>query len=305
MNSLKKSLKSAWRFKELYLLMIPGLAFYAVYKYAPMFGLIVSAKNYQVAAGLFESPWANPWYKHFKMLFSSDYFFTVLRNTLAISSYKLLWGSPLCIAFSLLLNEVRIQRFKRFVQTVTYLPHFLSWVVIYGIAVSFFSETSGVINLALKEYTGRSIPFLTSEDHFQSILVGTEIWRNLGWNSIIYLAAMTGIDLDQYEAANLDGAGRLQKIWHITLPGVKNVVILLLVLQIGTIMDAGFDQVYAMYNVHVYPVADILDTWVYRSGIQEMNFSLAAAAGLSKSMIGLILISCANFAAKRMGEKIW
>ena len=294
-----------WKYKVLYLMLIPGLIYYAVYRYGPMAGAIIAFKDFNVMLGIFDSPWADPWYKHFLAFYQSPYFAQVLTNTFLISFYKLAWGMLPGILLAIMLNEVRVQLFKRFVQTITYLPYFFSWVIIYGIALVFLSETSGLVNKWLKEIIGHSIPFLTSTDWFRSILVGSEIWKDTGWNAIIYLAAIAGIDPSLYEAAKADGAGRLRTIWHVTLPGIRSVIILLLILKLGHMLDAGFDQIYIMYNIHVYPVADIVDTWVFRTGLEQLNFSLASAVGLFKSLVGFVLVVIANQIAKRWGEQIW
>lgn len=294
-----------WKYKVLYLMLVPGLIYYALYRYGPMAGAVIAFKDFNVMLGIFDSPWADPWYKHFKAFYDSPYFAQVLTNTFLISFYKLAWGMIPGILLAVMLNEVRVRMFKRVVQTITYLPHFLSWVIIYGIALVFLSETSGLVNRLLKESIGHSIPFLTSTDWFRSILVGSEIWKDTGWSAIIYLAAIAGIDPALYEAARVDGAGRLRSIWHVTLPGIRSVIVLLLILKLGHMLDAGFDQIYIMYNIHVYPVADIVDTWVFRTGLEELNFSLASAVGLFKSAVGFVLVVIANRIAKRWGEQVW
>ncbi len=294
-----------WNYRYLYMMLLPGLAYFAIYKYAPMYGTLIAFKDFNMMLGILDSPWADPWYKHFKYFYDSPYFESILTNTLLISLYKMAWGIAPGIVFAILLNEVRHQAFKRVVQTVAYLPHFLSWVIIYGILMIFLSESTGLVNSWLKGNGGQAIPFLTSTDWFRSLLVGSEIWKEFGWNAIIYLAAIAGIDPSLYEAARVDGAGRLRNIWHITLPGIRNVIILLLIIKLGHILEAGFDQIYIMYNVQVYPVADILDTYVFRTGIEQLNFSLAAAIGLFKSVIGLGLVLIANKIAQRWGEGIW
>lgn len=295
-----------WNYRYMYLMLLPGLVYFAIYKYAPMYGTIIAFKDFNIGAGITGSPWADPWYKHFKYFYDSPYFESILTNTILISIYKMLWGIAPGIFFAILLNEVKNQFFKRVVQTITYLPHFLSWVIIYGILIIFLSETTGLINTWLKGMFGwTSIPFLTSTDWFRSILVGSEIWKEFGWNAIIYLAAIAGIDPALYEASRVDGAGRLRNIWHITLPGIRNVIILLFIIKLGHILEAGFDQIYIMYNVQVYPVADILDTYVFRTGLEQFNFSLAAAIGMFKSIIGLSLVLLANKFAKRWGGSIW
>lgn len=294
-----------WRYRALYLMLLPGLIYYGIYKYGPMFGTLIAFKDFNVGQGIWKSPWADPWYKHFEYFYHSPYFSMLIENTILISLYKLIWGMPFGIIFAILLNEVRAVAFKRIVQTITYLPHFLSWVIVYGMLLVLLSESTGLVNVWLRDNFGFVIPFLTSTDWFRSLLISSEIWKEFGWSAIIYLAAITGIDPTQYEAARVDGAGRLRAIWHITLPGIRNVIILLFIIRLGNILDAGFDQIYIMYNIQVYPVADILDTYVFRTGLEQFNFSLASAIGLFKSVIGLFLVIFANKLAKRWGGAIW
>ncbi|TBL74700.1 ABC transporter permease [Paenibacillus thalictri] len=286
-------------------MMLPALIYYLIYRYLPMYGLLIAFKNFSVTDGILGSPWMEPWYGHFQFFYESPYFTQLLGNTFIISLYKLVFGMLPPIILALALNECKTGWFKRLVQTLSYMPHFLSWVIIYGILLALLSENSGLFNRWIQEAGGATIPFLTSPDWFRSVLVGSEIWQNLGWGAIIYLAAMAGIDPTLYEAARVDGAGRLRMIWHITLPGIRSVIVLLLILKLGHIMDAGFDQIYILYNIQVYPVADIIDTWVYRTGLQQLNFSLGAAVGLFKSLIGFVLVLGANRLARKWGEGIW
>jgi putative aldouronate transport system permease protein len=300
-TGLQSVLRAVWQFKAFYLMLLPGVVYYIIFRYVPMYGVIIAFKDFNMMEGIFGSSWADPWYKHFKVFYDSPYFTQLLVNTFVISIYKLIFGMAPPIVMALLLNECRVRWFK----SLTYMPHFLSWVIIYGILIALFSQNSGLFNRWIEESGGQSIPFLTSTDYFRTILVSSEIWQNLGWGAIIYLAAIAGIDPTLYEAARVDGASRLRMIWHITLPGIRNVIVLLLILKLGHIMDAGFDQIYILYNIQVYPVADILDTWVFRTGLQQLNFSLAAAVGLFKSVIGLALVLASNKLAKRWGEGIW
>ncbi|WP_240941266.1 ABC transporter permease subunit [Paenibacillus sp. HB172176] len=286
-------------------MLLPGILYFIVFRYFPMYGVLIAFKDYAILDGITSSPWANPWYKHFEGFYHSPYFNQLLTNTLLISVYKLVWGTIPPILFALLLNECRIKWLRSLVQTLTYMPHFLSWVIIFGILIALLSQNGGWVNRWIVESGGDSIPFLTSTDYFRSILVSSEVWQNLGWGAIIYLAAIAGIDPTLYEAARVDGAGRLRMIWHITLPGIRSVIVLMFILKLGHLLDAGFDQIYILYNVQVYPVADILDTWVYRTGLQQLNFSLASAVGLFKSVIGLVLVLGANKIANRWGEGIW
>jgi putative aldouronate transport system permease protein len=304
-SRLKLTVMQVWGFRAFYLMLLPGVIYYIIFRYVPMYGIIIAFKDYQMLDGILGSHWVHPWYKHFDTFFNSPYFGQLLTNTIVISVYKLLFGIAPPIIMALLLNECRLRWFKSFVQTLTYMPHFLSWVIIYGILTALLSQSSGLVNRLLVEAGGHSIGFMTSVDYFRSILVSSEVWKDLGWGAIIYLSAMTAIDPTLYEAARVDGASRLRMIWHITLPGIRNVIVLLFILKLGHIMDAGFDQIYILYNIQVYQVADILDTWVFRTGLQQLNFSLAAAVGLFKSVIGLIFVLGSNHLSKKWGEGVW
>lgn len=304
-HAMARSAKKVWRHRVFYFMLLPGLLWFAVYRYAPMYGAVIAFKDFDLFGGIWASPWADPWYKHFKLFYDSPYFSELLLNTFLISFYKLIFGTLPPIVMALMLNECRSTWFRNLIQTLSYMPHFLSWVIIYGILLAFLSQSTGLLNRLLVDWGGNAIPFLQSTDWFRSILVGSDIWQNAGWGAIIYLAAMTGVDPTLYEAARVDGASRLRMIWHITIPGIRNVIVLLLILRLGHMLDAGFDQIYILYNIQVYPVADIIDTWVFRTGLQQMNFSLASAVGLFKSVIGLILILGANRIAKKWGEGIW
>ncbi|MFE5317429.1 ABC transporter permease [Paenibacillus sp. NPDC056579] len=297
--------KQIWAFRAFYAMLLPGVLYYVIFKYIPMYGVIIAFKDFQMLEGIMGSPWADPWYKHFELFFNSPYASQLMVNTILISVYKLVFGTIPPILMALLLNECRVRWFKTVVQTLTYMPHFLSWVIIYGILIALLSQNSGLLNRWIEEAGGQSIGFMTSLDYFRIILVGSEIWKDLGWGAIIYLAAMTSIDPTLYEAARVDGAGRLRMIWHITLPGIRHVIVLLLILKLGHIMDAGFDQIYILYNIQVYQVADILDTWVFRTGLQQLNFSLGAAVGLFKSLIGMALVIGSNHLSRKWGEGIW
>ncbi|MCU6709027.1 ABC transporter permease subunit [Paenibacillus sp. J5C_2022] len=301
----KLALGRLWQHRVLLLMLLPGLAWFFVYRYMPMYGAVIAFKDYQFLNGIVGSPWANPWYKHFQYFYESPYFSQLLNNTLLISMYKLLFGTAPPILLAILINECKVRWFSRLVQTLSYMPHFLSWVIIYGIALAFLSQSTGLVNRWLESMGLDAIPFLQSTEWFRSILVGTDVWQNLGWGAIIYLAAIAGVDPTLYESARVDGASRLRMIWHITLPGIRSVIVMLFIIKLGQVMDAGFDQIYIFYNVLVYPVADIIDTWVFRTGLEQMNFSVASAVGLFKSAIGLVLVLAANKMAKKWGEGIW
>ncbi|WP_223069787.1 ABC transporter permease [Paenibacillus caui] len=304
-GQLRKAWADLWKMKALYIMLIPCLIWYFIFKYLPMYGLIISFKDYNFSEGILGSPWAEPWNKHFTMFFHSPYFSQLMTNTLLISLYKLLFGMFPAIILAVMFFECRVSWLKRWVQTLSYMPHFLSWIVIYGISIAFLSETTGLINRWITEAGWNAVPFLNSTQWFRSILVSTEIWKDLGWGAIIYLAAISGIDPTLFEAAKVDGASRLRMIWHITLPGIRNVIVLLLILRIGSILDAGFEQVFVFYHTRVYEVGDIIDTWVYRTGLEQMNFSLGATVGLFKSAIGFVLVLGANKLAKKWGGSIW
>lgn len=294
-----------YRHRMLYLMMIPALVYVLVYKYGPMYGLIVAFKQYNLGQGILGSDWVQPWYAHFEAFFSSPYAGQLISNTLLISAYKLIAGTIAPIFVALLFNECRVNWFRRSIQTISYMPHFLSWVIIYGVCVALLSQSTGVLNNFLDQSFGFTVPFLNSTSWFRTVLVTSDVWKDIGWGAIIYLAAMVGINPDLYEAARVDGAGRLRQIWSITLPGIRNVIILLLVLKIGGILDAGFDQVFVFLNPQVYSVGDILDTWVYRVGLVDLNYSQAAAVGLLKSVIGLVLMVTVNRMARRWDGQVW
>jgi len=300
-NRLIRALKE---YKWMYLMLIPGLAYYLCFKYLPMFGLVVAFKDYSIMKGFFGSDWIG--LKHFREIFQSHDFYILLKNTLIISVFKIVFGMIPDIMLALILNEVGSRWFKRTIQTISYMPHFLSWVIIYGLALAFLSPGDGLLNELVKFFGGQSVDFLTSKSWFRPILYLSQIWKEVGFGAIIYLAALTAIDSTLYEAAVVDGAGRWRQIWHITLPGIRNVIILLLIIRVGSILDAGFAQVYVFLNARVYDVGDIIDTWVFRRGLEEMQFSFAAAVGFFKSIVGLILVLGANSLAKRFDESgIW
>lgn len=299
------TIKRLKKYSPFYIMMFFPLLYFFIYRYIPMYGVTIAFKDYNVMKGIIGSPWAKPLGKHFKMFFDSPYFIQLLRNTLLISFYKLAWGTFPPILLALLLNEVRFSWYKRIIQTLSYMPHFLSWVIIQGILIAFLSEDMGLINRAIREAGNDTIPFLISTSWFRTLVVGSAVWRDMGWGAIIYLAAISGISPDLYAAGTIDGCSKIQMMWHITLPNIRYVIILLLILRLGRVMEAGFEQIYVMYNPHVYSVGDILDTWVYRTGLEQLNFSLASAVGLFKSAIGFVLVVGTNQLAKRWGENVW
>ncbi|MFK7697436.1 ABC transporter permease [Paenibacillus sp. HJGM_3] len=286
-----------------YMLILPGLLYILLFRYGPMYGIVVAFQNYNGFKGITGSEWVG--FKWFIQFFEGPDFWRLLRNTLVISLLKIGLGMAPDVVFAILLNEVRGRVFKRVVQTLTYMPHFLSWVIIYGIVLAFLATSNGLINQWIKELGFQPIPFLTSNDWFRWVIVFSDIWKDLGWGAIIYLAALAAIDPQLYEAAVMDGANKWRQIWHITLPGIRNVFILLLTLRLGSVLDSGFTQIFAMYNPLVYDSVDIIDTWVYRAGIVENKVSLATAVGLFKSVVGLILVVSANRVAKKFDSQLW
>lgn len=297
-------LRTMYRYRWFYVMMLPSLAYFIIFQYGPMVGVVIAFQDYNLMKGIFGSEFVG--LKHFYTIFDSPDIIRTIRNTLIISFYRIVFNMFPDLIFALLLNEIRVFWFKRMVQTITYGPHFLSWVVVYGIAFAFLAPDSGLVNQTIRDFGGSSIDFLTSKELFRSILISSDIWKNTGFGAIIYLAALATVDPTLYEAAVVDGANRWRQIWHITLPGVANVFILLLILRIGHILDAGFEQIYIFYNSRVYEVADIIDTWVFRRGLEHFDFSVATAVGFFKGVIGLILVVGVNSLAKRLGQSsIW
>lgn len=293
--------------KALLFMLLPGVIFYIVYLYTPIVtGVIVSIKDYNVKAGILGSGFADPWYTNFKFFFNSPSFKTLLTNTFIISFAKMLLGIPLAVALAILLNECRFSKVKRVVQTLTYMPHFLSWVVIYGMCFVLFSETNGLISDWMRSLTGSSLPLLTKPGLFRGLVIGTDLWKTTGWSAIIYLAAISGIDPQLYEAAYMDGCSHFKSIFYITIPSIRSTIIITLILRCGSILNAGFDQIYVMYNEGVYSTVDIIDTWVFRTGFENFNLSLASAVGLFKSVISFALMFTVNQMSKRHeGGSLW
>ncbi|WP_410791841.1 ABC transporter permease [Kribbella sp. C-35] len=288
----------------LYLMVVPGLLYFCVFRYAPMYGALIAFKSYRVLDGITGSPWVG-WH-NFAQIFSSPYFGNILTNTVLISVYKIIVGTPAAVALALLLHEVRVRWFKRAVQTITYLPHFLSWIVVFGIALVVLSPSSGLANKGLEAFGVSPIEFLSDPTWFRSVLVGSDVWKNIGWNAIVYLAALAAISPTLYEAAAVDQASRFRRVWHISLPGILPVIVLVTTLNIGQLLSAGFEQIFVFYNPAVYSVGDIIDTWVYRQGIQGFQYSVAAAVGLFKGLVGCVLLLAANWAAKRWAKSgLW
>ncbi len=304
-EKLQRTAVAVRKHRGLLLMFLPAFVYYLLFKYRPLYGLLIAFKDFQIRSGILSSPWADPLFKHFIFFFRSTYFEQLIRNTLLISLLKLFVGLPFSIFLALAINEVSNKFIKRSVQTITYLPHFLSFVVIYGIVYAMLSESMGLVNQIIRMLTGSTVNFLSSIKWFRTVLVGSSVWRDAGWGAIIFLAALAGVSPSLYESAMMDGASKLRMIWSITLPAISKVVIIILILRLGQILEAGFEQVYVFYNVRVYPVADIIDTWVFRTGLEQWNFSLASAVGLFKSVIAMTLIAIVNRLAKLVDASIW
>lgn len=304
-SGLLQSGRGSWnylvRHRYLYLMLLPAVLYYAIFHYVPMYGASIAFKDFRITQGIMGSPWVG--LKHFEYLFSLDKFWQVFTNTIIISLYRLVFGFPLPIVVALLLNEVRILLFKRTVQTLIYLPHFISWVILGGLMINFLSIDNGVVNNLIQAFGGTPVGFMSEEGVFRSTLVFSMIWKEFGWNTIIYMAALAGVNPQLYEAAMMDGASRWQRVWHITLPCIRGTIVILLILRLGHVMEAGFEQIFVLYHPGVYKVADIIDTYVYRIGLTEGKFSLAATVGLFKSVINFALLIVANRLAKMMGEQ--
>ncbi|MCY9662412.1 ABC transporter permease subunit [Paenibacillus chondroitinus] len=287
--------------RYLYAMLVPALIYYTVFHYVPMYGALIAFKQFSITKGIIGSPWVG--FQHFTYLFELEKFWQVFWNTIVISLYRLVFGFPLPLIVAILLNEARKIMFKRTVQTIIYLPHFISWVIMGGLLISLLSTDQGAVNNAVRSFSGEPIGFLTDERIFRSTLVGSMIWKEFGWNTIIYMAALAGLNPQLYEAAVMDGANRWRRIWHITLPGIRSTIIILFILRIGSLMEAGFEQIFVLYHPGVYRVADIIDTYVYRIGLTEGRYSLAAAVGLFKSAINFTLLIVANWLSRALGEQ--
>jgi putative aldouronate transport system permease protein len=293
--------RAMWKHRWYYFLLIPPLTYYLIFRYIPIYNAQIAFKDFRPLLGVEGSPWIG--FRNFQTFITSFYFSELIVNTIIFSSAKLVLGMPIAIMLAIALYESRFMVFRSLVQTATYLPHFLSWVIMFGILLMVLSPGSGLINEVIKALGGQPISFLTSPEWFRQVVVGSDIWKDTGWSTILYLAALLAISPDLYEAAAVDGASRLQRIWHISLPGILPVVVLVTLLRLGNILDAGFQQIFVLYSVPVYSVGDIIDTWVYRSGLLDFQFSLATAVGLFKGIIGLFLIVTANKIAKQMAQQ--
>ncbi|MFC3798468.1 ABC transporter permease [Cohnella sp. GCM10012308] len=292
------------RDRTYFLLLAPVLLYYVLFKYVPMFGIVVSFKDYNLFAGVWKSDWVG--LKYYKMFFQNPDAYDIIKNTFVLGIYKVVFGFPAPIVLALLLNELRWKAYKRFVQTVSYLPHFLSAVVASGIIIMLLSPSTGWINHVIQSFGFSPVNFLQQASWFRTVYISSEIWQEIGWGSIIYLAALTAIDPQLYEAARIDGANRWKQTLHVTLPGIAPAIVILFILQIGKVLEFGFDKVYLLSNPATYETSDIIATYVYRMGIIQGNFSYATAIDLFMGLIGLVFVYSANQVSRRLGEtSLW
>lgn len=306
-DKARKFFHSFYGYKKYFPLIVmffPAIVYFFVFKYVPMYGVTMAFKDYNMSKGILDSPWVG--LKHFEKMMRSELFTRGMANTLIISFQKIIFGFPAPIILALLLNEIKNLRFKKIVQTISYMPHFLSWVVLSGIFTQLLSPSTGAVNYALQLLGIEPIYFLASNNWFRKVLVITDIWAGVGWSTIIYMAAISGISPEYYEAAECDGATRFQKMIWITLPLLAPTIATLFILRVGGILDAGFDQVFNLYNSAVYETGDIIDTYVYRIGLGKMQYSLSTAVGLFKNVIGFMLVIITNFVSKKLsGSGVW
>jgi putative aldouronate transport system permease protein len=303
-NMSRRMATGTWKDYQLYLLLILPISYFILFKYVPMYGAAIAFQDYSIFKGVTGSAWVG--FENFKQLFGMSQFYQVVRNTLLLNLLDLIFSFPAPILLAILLHELRVVWFKKAAQTILYLPHFISWIIIGGLVYQMFSTNGGLVNNLIGALGIDPIPFLTEKNNWLLVYLGTGIWQSAGWGTIIYLAALTGINKDLYEAAEVDGAGRLKKIWHITLPGIRSTIVVMLIMQLGHIMTIGFERPFVMSNPLVMDYAEVISTFVYKVGLQSAQFSLATAMGLFQALVGLFFVVMANMIAKRSGEQgLW
>ena len=300
-NPESSLLKRMYKNKWLYVMILPGLLYFLIFKYIPMYGLIISFQDYKPFQGIRGSNWVG--FKHFERLFTEPDFLNILTNTLVLFGMNILFFFPVPIIIALMLNELRSSFFKRLFQSLVYLPHFMSWVIIVSIGYVILTMDGGILNELIAMLGLEKVNFLLSPAWFRPTYIIQVIWREAGWGTIIYLAAIASVDTQLYEAARMDGATRLRQIWHITLPAIRSVIIILLILKIGDVLELGFEHVYLLLNAMNREVAEIIDTYVYTAGLLQGKFSYSTAIGFFKSLVGLVMVVLANKLAKKFGEE--
>lgn len=304
----ERTKSSKWKFAlrnlDYYVLLIPGLAFLFLFKYTPMYGVVIAFQDFNIFEGIRGSEWVG--LEQFQKLIHSEEFAQVFSNTLLISVYKIVLLFPIPIFIALVLNEVRVMIFKRTIQTIIYLPHFLSWVIISGLFITILSPSGGLVNNVIQWFGGEPISFFMNNSYFRSVVVFTAGWKEIGWNAIVFIAAISGIEQEQYEAASIDGAGRIRKMLYISLPGILPTIVLMFILRLGNVLEAGTEQILTMYNPVVYKTGDVIGTFVYRIGLGKMDYSFSTAVGLFNSVVGFILVISGNYISKKLLNRgIW
>ena len=295
----QKVVKDFRRNKYKYLIILPVLVFFIIFAYKPMYGILIAFKQYKPTKGIWGSPWVG--LENFRRFFSDIYFFRILRNTFLISLYGILFGFPVPILFALLLNEIRSDRFKKTIQTASYLPHFISTVIICAMLRE-FTYSDGLINDIIAAFGGQRVTFLQFSRYFRTIYIASDIWQGFGWSSIIYLAALTSVDQEQYEAARIDGAGRLRQAISISIPGIMPTIVMLFILRMGSILGVGNEKILLLYNPRTYETADVISTYTYRQGLESMDFSYSTAIGLFNSLINIVFLLSTNVISKKYTE---
>lgn len=302
-RGLNKKMKVLWQYRHLYLMLVIPMAYYLVFCYLPMYGLQIGFKKYGINTGVLGSPWVG--LRYFEEYLSEPYFWKVVRNTFLLNIYSLAFSFPAPILLALLLNEIRSSFYKKLVQSISYLPHFMSTVVVCGFVINFLAN-SGPVNALLERFLGHRIQFMMEAKYFRTIYILSGIWQNIGWNSIIYFAAISGVDGQLYEAAIMDGAGRFRQVWHITIPAIMPTVTIMLILAIGNLLNVGYEKIILLYNGSTYETADVISSFVYRRGILGADYSYSTAVGVFQSVIGMIFIWSANKFSSMVSENsLW
>lgn len=303
-SGLGKTIRKDFKLnKQLYLLVLPVLAYYILFHYKPMYGAMIAFKNFVPSKGIMGSPWVG--FQHFQDFFGSYYFWRVIKNTLTISISSIVIGFPAPILLALLINELRFKHFAKVVQTITYLPHFISLVVICGMIKEFTSDT-GIVSSIVGIFTGRSESLLNFPKYFVAVFVGSDIWQSVGYGSIIYLAALSGIDQELYEAAAIDGSGKLGQMINITIPGILPTIVIMFILRIGGILNVGFEKIILLYNPAIYETSDVISSFVYRKGLLEFNYSFSSAVGLFNSAVNCLFLVTANWLSQKFNDtSLW
>lgn len=304
-NRFRKSkLKSIFQNYELYLFLVPAVVYFIVFKYVPMYGVQIAFKKFIPTLGIWGSEWVG--FEHFERFFNSYFVWDLIKNTIGISVYSIVIGFPIPIIFALLLHEVKNKHYKKFVQTITYAPHFISTIVIVGMILAFLSPSSGIVNNVIKLFGGDPIPFMQKESMFKSIYVISDVWQHMGWSSIIYLAALGGVDVAIHEAAMIDGASKWKRIIHINIPSIMPTIVIMFIMRIGQIMSVGFEKILLMQNDLNIAASDIISTYVYRAGLENAQYSFSTAIGLFNAVINFVFLITVNSICKKLGDtSLW